>query len=49
MSALGHFVTRRYPILEQIHAFMDEILSPRNLKIIKLRPEWLSARHVEWL
>jgi len=49
MSALGHFITRRYLILEKIYALMGEILSPRNLKIIGLRPEEMSARHGEWL
>jgi hypothetical protein len=49
ISALGHFITRRYTILEQIHAFMGEILSPRNLKITRLRSDETSAKHVEWL
>lgn len=49
MSALGHFITIRYLILEQIHALMADILSPRNLKIIRLRSEETSARHGEWL
>lgn len=48
-SAFGHFITRRYLILEQTDALMDEILSPRNLKIIRLRSDETSARHGEWL
>jgi len=49
ISALGHFITRRYLILEQTDALMGEILSPRNLKIIGLRSEERSVRHGEWL
>jgi len=49
ICALGHFITRRYTILEQIHALMGEILSPRNLKITRLRSEETPVKHVEWL
>jgi hypothetical protein len=37
MSALGHFITQRYLVLEQIHAFMGETVPPRKLEIIRLR------------